>query len=346
MPNEKTKVAINGFGRIGRSFFKQAVEDDEVSIVAINDIGKIEDLVYLLRYDSAYGRYGHEVSHTEEDGKQYLVVGDTKYLMLNEKDPKELPWGDLDIDFVVESTGIFDEKEKAAMHIEAGAKRVVISANAKGEVPHSIVGASDFDKDALESKITSDGSCTTNAIVPVAGLLNQHIGVERGFMMTAHGYTSSQNLVDGPPQHHDIKRGRAAAQNIVLTSTSAAKAAPKALPFLEKGETFDAYAIRVPVITGSVMEFVFNTKRETNTEEINDVFKEAAQDEKWQKTLAVTEENLVSSDIIGEEYGAIVILPETRVLGGDLAKVLAWYDNEWGYSHTLLEHIKSIAPLV
>ncbi|MDZ7726154.1 MAG: glyceraldehyde 3-phosphate dehydrogenase NAD-binding domain-containing protein [Candidatus Campbellbacteria bacterium] len=338
---DKLKVAINGFGRIGRAFFKQALDDEKVEIVAINDLGELENLVYLLRFDSAYGRYNKEVKMESDGDTRYLSVDGEKVRFINESDPNDLPWKELDVDVVVESTGVFTEKEKAAGHIKAGAKRVVISANAKGGVDHVILGANDF-SETLD-KITSDGSCTTNAIVPLASLLEMSVGIERGFMTTVHGYTASQNIVDGP--NGKFERGRAGAQNIVLTTTSAAEAAPKALPFLEEN-TFDAMAIRVPVITGSVVDFIFVASRDTTAEEINEIFTNASKEEKWQKTLSVTSEKLVSSDIIGEPYGAIVAMPETKVLGGNLVKVMAWYDNEWGYTQTLLEHVKSLAPYV
>lgn len=338
MSTQPIRVAINGFGRIGRTFFKQALDDEAVSITAINDIGDVANLVYLLRYDSAYGRYDREVScEKSESGPDHLIIDGERYPVLNEKDPKNLPWKDYEIDVVVESTGIFDEKEKAAWHLEAGAKRVVISANAEGDVPHKIVGANEIQ--GVEDKITSDGSCTTNAIVPLAALMEEHVGVEKGFLSTVHGYTASQNTVDGPSSKWE--RGRAAAQNIVLTTTSAAKAAPKALPFLSD-DNFDGYAIRVPVLVGSVAEFFFLTKQDTTAEELNNIFREASKEKRWEKTLSVTEEKIVSSDIIGEKYGAIVALQETKVLGGNFAKVVAWYDNEWGYAHTLLEHLKEV----
>lgn len=338
---KKINIAINGFGRIGRAFFKQALEDDLIEIAAVNDLGDIENFVYLLRYDSTYGRYGKDVVSVREGGRAYLAVNGRKVLFLSERNPENLPWKELEVDIVVESTGVFTEKDKAAAHLAAGAKRVVISANAKGDVDHAIVGVNDFNETL--DKITSDGSCTTNAIVPVASLLELSVGIERGFMTTVHGYTATQGLIDGP--NKKFERGRAGAQNIVLTTTSATEAAPKALPFLSK-DTFDAMALRVPVITGSIIDFVFIAKRPTSVDEVNKVFTDASKEKRWQKMLTVTVEKLVSSDIIGEPYGAIIALPETKVLGGTLVKVMAWYDNEWGYAHTLLEHVKSLAPLI
>ncbi len=339
------KIAINGFGRIGRTFFRQAFENDKVEIVAINDIGDWDNLRYLLAYDTVYGRWHHDNMSLEKGGeRKYLRIGDTKILTTSEKDPAALPWQELDVDVVVESTGLFTQKEDAAGHLEAGAKRVVISANAEGEVEHVLPGSNDdkFDASTLSSKITSDGSCTTNSGVPVLSILDEAVGVEKVMLTTIHGYTSSQELVDAPSKKRT--RGRAAAANIVPTTTSSREAIPKALPGIQG--IFDAMAIRVPVTAGSISDVVFISGKETTSEEINNAFRQAAGTERWQRILKVTEEDLVSSDIVKEPYGAIVALNETRVVDGNLCKVMVWYDNEWGYSASLLQHVIQVGELV
>jgi glyceraldehyde 3-phosphate dehydrogenase len=337
------KIAINGFGRIGRTFFRQAFGREEVEIVAVNDLTDEENLAYLLKYDTVYGRYDKEVGVAREGNRNYLVVEGKKILSLTEREPANLPWKDLDIDVVIESTGIFTSSDKASAHLKAGAKRVVISAPAKGEVEQAVCGANE---DRLSSpslgEITSNASCTTNAVVPVAAVLMQKPGVKKAILNTVHGYTASQGLVDGPDAK-DFRRGRAAAQNIVPSSTGAAKATAKSLSSYEK--IFDGIAIRVPVIAGSIIDFTFVSKKKTSVEEINSILKEAAKSEKWKGMLKVSEEPLVSSDIIGEPYGSVVDLACTRVVDGDLVKVLSWYDNEWGYSHTLLEHTIRVGNL-
>ncbi|MBI2587850.1 type I glyceraldehyde-3-phosphate dehydrogenase [Candidatus Azambacteria bacterium] len=294
------KIAINGFGRIGRTFFKLAFERPELEVHCVNDLTDPKSLAYLLKYDSVYGRYNHPV----EAGEGVLKVNGKEIKVLAEKEPEKLPWKNLGIDIVVESTGFFASYEKAAKHLTAGAKHVVISAPAEGEVPHVLVGANDDQFVSLASKITSDASCTTNATVPVAAIMGQNPGIAKAAMITVHGYTSSQNLVDGP--NKDPRRGRAAAQNIV---------------------------------PGSLVDFTFLAKRKTSVEEINDIFKNAALEPRWQGILKVTEEPLVSTDIIGDPYPSIVDLSLTRVVDGDLVKVFAWYDNEWAYSATLVEHV-------
>lgn len=334
------KIAINGFGRIGRTFFRQAFGHKDVEIVAVNDLTDDENLAYLLKYDTVYGRYDKEVKVSREGDKSYLVVSGKKVLSLTEKDPVNLPWKGLGIDVVIESTGIFTTKEGAENHLRAGAKRVVISAPAKGEVEHAVCGAND---DRLSSPslapITSNASCTTNAVIPVAAVLMENPGVEKAILNTVHGYTASQALVDAPNKK-DFRRGRAAAQNIVPATTGAAKATAKSLPAYEG--IFDGIAIRVPVISGSIIDFTFISKKKTSVEEINAILTEAAEKDKWKDILKVTEIPLVSSDIIGEPYGSIVDLSFTRVVGDNLVKVLSWYDNEWGYSHTLLLHALAV----
>ncbi len=333
------RVAINGFGRIGRTFFRIAFERPELEIVALNDLGEPGNLAYLLRYDTVYGRYGKPVKI--EDGQ--LVVGDKKIKLLNEKDPAALPWDKLDVDVVVESTGVFTDAEEASKHLKAGAQRVVITAPAKGDVPYVLIGANDDLFNEKLSPVTCNASCTTNAVVPVAAVMMENPGVVKAMLNTVHGYTATQGLVDGPAKK-DFRRGRAAAQNIVPSTTGAAESVYKSLPDLEGA--FDGIAMRVPVVSGSIVDFTFVSKRPTSVSEINEIFQKAAQMPRWEKILAVTEEPLVSSDILGTTYGSVVDLSMTRVVGGDLVKVLAWYDNEWGYSATLVEHVIRVGKLI
>ena len=331
------KVAINGFGRIGRVFFRKVFGGGVLDIVAVNDLGDIENLAYLLRYDSVYGRYGKSV---EVRGDK-LVVDGREVKVFQEKDPAKLPWGSLGIDVVVESTGVFTTLEKAKPHLDAGAKRVVITAPAKDdETPTATPNVgTEF---LTASKITSNASCTTNATTPVMAVMLENPGMEKAVLCTIHGYTSSQGIVDGP--NKDFPRGRAAAINIVPSHTGAAIATEKALPAI--GGKFDGIALRVPVVAGSVIDFTFIAKRQTSVEEINDIFRAAAQSDIWHGILKVSETPLVSTDIIGEPYGSIVDLSFTRVVDGNLVKVLSWYDNEWGYVAMLARHVESLKNLL
>lgn len=333
------RVAINGFGRIGRTFFRIAFERPELEIVALNDLGEPENLAYLLRYDTVYGRYHKEVKI--EDGS--LVVEGKKIKLFSEKEPAALPWDKLGVDVVVESTGVFTDTEEAANHLKAGAKRVVITAPSKGAAPYILIGANDDQFKEGLAEVTCNASCTTNAAAPVAAIMMDNPGVVKAMLNTVHGYTATQSLVDGPAKK-DFRRGRAAAQNIVPSTTGAAESVYKSLPALEG--FFDGIAMRVPVISGSIVDFTFVSKRKTSVDEINNIFREAAKLPRWEKTLAVTEEPLVSSDIIGTTYGSVVDLSMTRVVDGDLVKVLAWYDNEWGYSNTLVEHVIRVGNLL
>jgi glyceraldehyde 3-phosphate dehydrogenase len=333
------RIAINGFGRIGRTFFRIAFERPELEIVALNDLGEPENLAYLLRYDTVYGRYHKEVKI--EDGQ--MVVGGKKIKLLSEKDPAALPWDKLDVDVVVESTGVFTDTEEAAKHLKAGANRVVITAPAKGDAPYALIGANDDQFNEKLALVTCNASCTTNATVPVAAIMMENPGVVKAMLNTVHGYTATQSLVDGPAKK-DFRRGRAAAQNIVPSTTGAAESVYKSLPALEGA--FDGIAMRVPVVSGSIVDFTFVSKRPTSVPEINEIFTKASKTPRWEKILAVTEEPLVSSDIIGTTYGSVVDLSMTRVVGGDLVKVLAWYDNEWGYSNTLVEHVIRVGNLI
>lgn len=332
----KTRVAINGLGRIGRAFLKVAVERPELEIVAVNDLGDIHNLAYLLKYDTAYGvsKFAVEVI----DGK--LVVNGKILSFFSETDPLKLPWGDLNIDVVVESTGVFTDYAKANLHRKAGAKKVVISAPAKGTPEEGVTSATvlmAINDDQLGTcDISSNGSCTTNAVSPLIAILDDAIGIEKAILNTVHAYTASQSIVDGPNKK-DWREGRAAAQNMVPTSTGAAKAVTEVVTSL-KGK-FDGIAIRVPVIAGSLADVTFISKRNTTVEEVNKILKEAAMDSRWARVFSATEDQLVSSDILGSPHASIADLSMTRVVDGNLVKVLAWYDNEMGYTHTLVDHV-------
>ena len=346
-----TKVAINGFGRIGRLFFRQvfsaqggSAPGGGLEIVAINDLGDLENLAYILKYDTVYGRYNKEVK--AENGN--LVVDGKVIKCLQTKDPTQLPWKDLGVDVVVEATGIFEEYEKAKVHLAAGAKRVVITAPAKDAdgPPGSggrtvLIGVNP--EEAKGVVLTSNGSCTTNAASPIIAVMSENPGILKAVLNTVHGYTATQNLVDGPAKGSDFRRGRAAAQNIVPSTTGAATAVTRAIKELEG--KFDGIAMRVPVAVGSIADITFVAKRKTTVEEVNSILKAAAESPRWKGILAVTEDQIVSSDIIGEPYGAIVDLKFTKVIDGDLVKVLSWYDNEWGYCSTLVKHIQNLVLL-
>jgi glyceraldehyde 3-phosphate dehydrogenase len=335
----KIKIAINGFGRIGRSFFRIAHGSEKLDIVAVNDLGDIDNLAYLLKYDSVYGRSSFEVQVKREE-KTALVIDGKEISFLSERDPAHLPWGDLEIDVVVEATGVFASYEKSCMHLEAGAKRVVISAPVKDEPTGEIKGATvlmGVNEGALEAcQISSNASCTTNAGSPIVKILHEAIGIEKALLNTVHGYTASQALVDSP-QAKDYRRGRAAAHNIIPSSTGAAIATTKAIPDLSG--KFDGIAMRVPVIVGSIADITFLASRSTSVEEVNMLLEQAAAEDRWKKVFAVTRDPIVSSDIVGSTYASIADLSMTRVVAHDLVKVLAWYDNEMGYAHALLEHV-------
>lgn len=333
--NTIIKVAINGFGRIGRAFLKIAWERDDLEIIAINDLGSIESLAYLLRHDTVYRNWSHKVEVVGSD----LVIDEKKVKFISEKDTTKLPWKDLDIDVVVESTGLFTSFDKAKFHIDCGAKKVVISAPSKG-ADSSVKGETillGVNEDKFGTcDITSNASCTTNAASPLISILHEALGIEKAILNTVHGYTASQALVDGPSKK-DLREGRAAAQNIVPSSTGAAIAVTEAFPGL-KG-LFDGISIRVPVPAGSIVDITFISKKDTTKEEVNEILKKASTDSKWEKLFAVTNEPLVSSDILGESHACIADLEMTRVVGGNLVKVLGWYDNEMGYTYTLVDHV-------
>ena len=331
---KKISVAINGFGRIGRAFFKLAAEHEELDILVINDLGDVENLAYLLKYDTAYGASNLDI----KTGEGKLIVNGKEITFISEKDATKLPWKEHGIDVVVESTGIFESFEKAKVHLEAGAKRVVLTAPSKEDSPEGVTVLMGINDDKLKTcEISSNASCTTNAGSPLMQILHESIGIEKALLNTVHGYTATQSIVDSPVKGKDFRRGRAAAQNIVPSTTGAAIAVTKAIPDLVGN--FDGIAIRVPVITGSLVDVTFISKRPTSVEEVNEILKKAAGDSRWQHVFSVTEEQLVSSDIIGSPFASIADLAFTRVIGGNLVKVLAWYDNEMGYTYTLVDHV-------
>lgn len=325
----KTKIAINGFGRIGRNAFKIAFERSDLEIVAVNDLTDTKTLAHLLKHDSNYGTYQHEVTFDDQN----IIIDGKPVRVLAEKDPSALPWRDLGVDVVIESTGFFVDPAKAKAHIDAGAKKVVISAPAKGEGAETIVIGVNDDKLKDTGDVISNASCTTNCITPVAGVIESNFGIEKAMMTTVHSYTASQRLQDAPAK--DLREARNAAENIVPTTTGASIAAAKALPALEG--IFGGLSVRVPTPVVSLSDFAIVTKKAVTKEEVNEVFKKAAKDPYYQGILDVTEEELVSSDFIGNSHSAIVDLNLTNVVGGNLVKVVAWYDNEWGYSNRLVE---------
>jgi len=332
--DKKIKVAINGFGRIGRAFLKISWDNPEIEIVAINDLGSLSNFVYLLRHDTVYRNWNHQI---DTNGSNLIVDG-KEITFLCEKDTTKLPWKDLDIDVVVESTGLFTSYDKSKFHLDCGAKKVVITAPAKGESEEkgeTILLSVNEDKFGT-CDITSNGSCTTNAASPLIGILNESLGIEKAVLNTVHGYTASQSIVDGPSKK-DLREGRAAAANIVPSSTGAAIAVTKAFPGLTG--LFDGISIRVPVPAGSIVDITFISKKPTNKEEVNDILTKASQDSRWSKIFTVTNEPLVSSDILGESHACIADLEMTRVVDGNLVKVLGWYDNEMGYTYTLVDHV-------
>ncbi|MFZ1970587.1 MAG: type I glyceraldehyde-3-phosphate dehydrogenase [Candidatus Nanoarchaeia archaeon] len=325
------KVAINGLGRIGRLVLKSGL-DEGVNFVAINDLTDPRTLAYLIKYDSVYGKYDKEV----EAGKDFIKIGGKKIMILSERDPGALPWKKLGIDVVIESTGFFTDKEGASKHLNAGAKRVIISAPAKNPDITVVLGVND---NLLKSshKIISMASCTTNGLTPVAKVLEEEFGIVKGFMTTAHAYTSDQDLVDAP--HKNLRRGRAAAINIVPTTSGATSAVAEVIPSL-KGKLV-GLALRVPVPSGSIVDFVAELKKEVTVEQVNNAFKKAASLGRLKGILKYTEDEIVSSDIIGEKHSSIVDGLSTMVIGNTV-KVLAWYDNEFGYAHRLAEFIKKL----
>ena len=334
----KTRVAINGFGRIGRNAFKIAFERNDIEIVAINDLTDTKTLAHLLKYDSNYGNYDQDVAFDEKN----IVVNDQHIKVLAEKDPADLPWKELEVDVVIESTGLFVDPAKAKAHLTAGAKRVVISAPAKGEGSTTIVlGVNEEAMDDAED-ILNAGSCTTNCVTPVAAVLESAFGVEKAMMTTVHSYTASQRLQDAPAK--DLREARNAAENIVPTTTGASISVAQALPAM-KG-IFEGLSIRVPTPVVSLIDLVAITKKDVTVEEVDEAFKKAAKEPYYQGIFYVTEEELVSSDLIGNSHSAIVDLGLTHVVGGNMVKVVAWYDNEWGYSNRLVEVVAGTGKLL
>lgn len=325
------KVGINGFGRIGRTFFRYAYDKPDIEVVAINDLSDAHALAYLLQYDTTYGKAPFEVH--AQDGQ--LVVNGRAIKVTTEKEPSKIPWKDSGADVVVESTGFFDSFEKASAHLTGGAKRVVITAPAKDEGVTVLVG---INEEKLKGcTVSSNASCTTNAGSPLMAILDETIGIEHALLTTTHAYTASQALVDGLTKGHNKREYRAGAMNLVPTSTGAAVAVTKALTQLD--QKFDGISIRAPVVSGSLVDVTFVAKRATTKEEVNAILRKAAADHRWEGIFTATDEELVSSDIVGQPYGAIADLGLTRVVGGTLVKVCAWYDNEWGYVSTLYRHV-------
>ena len=328
------KVAINGFGRIGRCFFRLAFGDPDVEIVAINDITDPKTLAHLLKYDSVHGIYDKDVSW----GDDYIEVDGKKLKVYAIKDPAQLPWSELGVEVALESTGLFRDREKAAKHLEAGAKKVVISAPAKQPDISIVLGVNQDKYDPANHSIISNASCTTNCLAPVVKVLMDNFGIVRGSMTTIHSYTNDQRLLDLP--HKDLRRARAAAMNMIITSTGAAKAVGEVIPEI-KGK-LSALAIRVPTPNVSLVDLTVELEKETTVEELNAAFKAASEGE-LKGILAYVDAPLVSSDFNGTSYSAIFDAPSTLVVGGKMAKVFAWYDNEWGYSSRLVDLIKFIA---
>ena len=335
----KTKVAINGFGRIGRNAFKIAYERSDLEIVAINDLTDTKTLAHLLSHDSNYGAYHHKVTFDDDN----IIVDEKPIRVYKQTDPALLPWGDLGVDVVVESTGFFVDPAKARAHIDpAGAKKVVISAPAKGDGATTIVLGVNEDKLADASDIISNASCTTNCITPVMDVLSQNFGIEKAMMTTVHSYTASQKLLDAPAK--DLREARNAAENIVPTTTGASIAAGQALPALVG--IFGGMSVRVPTPVVSLSDFVVITKRNVTKEEVNEAFKKASLEPYYQGILAVTDEELVSSDFIGNSHSSTVDLALTSVVAGNMLKVVAWYDNEWGYSNRLVELVSDVGAVL
>ena len=322
-----TRVGINGFGRIGRNFFRAAIEQGaDLEVVAVNDLTDNKTLAHLLKYDSIMGRFNGEVSYDDEG-----IIVDGKHIkVLAQRDPADLPWGELGVEVVVESTGFFTDGEKAAAHIAAGAKKVVISAPAKNVDGTFVMGVNDGDYDPATMNIISNASCTTNCLAPLAKVLHENFGIERGIMTTIHSYTGDQRVLDAP--HSDLRRARAAALNMIPTKTGAAQAVALVLPEL-KGK-FDGLAVRGPTPTGSLTDLTFVATKEVSVEAIQAAVKAAAEGE-LKGVLEYTEDPIVSTDIVGNPHTSIFDATETKVIG-NLVKVLSWYDNEWGYSNALV----------
>ena len=329
--SKRIKVGINGFGRIGRAFLKIAWERPELEVVAANDLGSVESMAYLLKYDTVYGKWKHDIKISGQE----IIIDGKNLKILSEKDPSKLPWKDLGVEVVVESTGLFTSYETASVHLKSGAKKVVITAPVRDAGGETILMGVNENKFGT-CDVTSNASCTTNAASPLIAILDEALGIEKAILNTVHGYTASQALVDGPSKK-DLREGRAAAQNIVPSSTGAAIAVTKAFTKLEG--LFDGISVRVPVVAGSIVDITFISKKQTSAEEVNEILKKAAKEKRWENIFTATDEELVSSDILGSHYGSIADLKMTRVVGGNLVKVMGWYDNEMGYTYTLVDHV-------
>jgi glyceraldehyde 3-phosphate dehydrogenase len=340
-----TRIAINGLGRIGRTFMKLALEHPALDVVAANDISDPESLAYLTKYDSVYGTYQGRVTVENTSGEGWLQVGTRRLRLFAERHPEALPWKALKVQIVVEASGAFETFADARRHIDGGAAHVVLTAPAKDEDTDDartvLMGVNP--QDLALSRVSSNGSCTTNSAASVIEVLRERIGVQKAFLNTVHGYTATQTLVDTSVRGRDIRRGRAAAANIVPSTTGAAIAVTRAIPTL-RGR-FDGVALRVPVLSGSLSAIVALTARRTTVEEVNSVLSRAAQEERWSGVLATTTDPIVSSDIVGDPHGAIVDLSLTKVIDGDLCAVYSWYDNEFGFANTLLAHVVERAAL-
>ncbi len=326
------KVAINGLGRIGRSTLRILLKNSELEIVAVNDLIPPDNLAYLLRYDTVYGRYDKNI----ESSDATLTIDGKEYPFYSEKDPSKLPWKELDVDLVFECTGVFRKKEGLQKHLDAGARYVILSAPEKtGGIPTVVHGVNSPDK---KPPLITCASCTTNCITPVVEVVSRRIGIKKAVMTTIHAYTSSQSIVDGPK--NKWRRGRAAASNFVTTSTGAARATARVLP--QFAGKFDGVAVRGPVAAGSIADMVFVTNRETDVDEVNNIFREEAQKDRYREVMGVTEDPIVSSDIIQDPRASVVDLTMTQVVDGDLVKIMSWYDNEWGYSSQMVREAERI----
>ena len=333
---KQVKVAINGLGRIGRAFLKLAIKEPAIELVAVNDLGELANLAYLLKYDSAYGPSNLDIKVDEGE----LIIAGKAIKFFQEKEPAKLPWGNLGVQVVVESTGAFETYAKARAHLDAGAHRVVVTAPVKGEPVPGVVGGTVLmginEAELGRCQITSNASCTSNAASPVIQIMMETVGIEKAVLNTIHGYTATQKLVDAPDAK-DYRRGRAAAHNIIPSTTGAAISVTEAILALKN--LFDGIALRVPVLTGSIADITFLAKRNTSTSEINEILRRATQEPRWQGIFTITDEPLVSSDIVSNPHASIADLALTKVVGGNLVKILAWYDNEMGYTHTLIKHV-------
>jgi glyceraldehyde 3-phosphate dehydrogenase len=338
-----TRIAINGLGRVGRTFMKLALENPALELVAANDISDPDSLAYLITYDSVYGKYPGSVTVEHVNDEVWLQVGTRRLRLFAERRPEALPWKALDVQIVVEASGAFETYAEARRHIDAGAAHVVLTAPAKDDDTDDartvLMGINP--QDLALSRISSNGSCTTNSAASVIEVLREHIGVQKAILNTVHGYTATQTLVDTSVRGRDLRRGRAAAANIVPATTGAAIAVTRVIPTLR--DRFDGIALRVPVLIGSLSSIVAFTARRTTVEEVNGVLSRAAQERRWSGVLATTTDPLVSSDIVGDPHGAIIDLSLTKVIDGDLCAVYSWYDNEFGFANTLLAHVVEAA---